>query len=305
MKKIVAMIACALMLLLAVAAEAATKEEAAAAELARLGFPGVYVTKSSYGNSSHSFVAFTTKGCISADLRNGRAAVLDNANEIVQRLREQQKNPGDCLSIMHFTVPNDTPDKDATAGWWEGNTHHFHVYALYSIVNGGQIAEEHFFTSSGAHPSHYHDILHEQKNSELTINTLTELNSLIRKGEIAPADVKPAAYVTSQEAMERVRTFYYNLNHKYYDEAYSMFAESWKRQVGFTGWVNGFATTVSQEVNILSCDRTDGVCRVYFQLRAVDNINGQDVYSLFDGHWDVTRENGRVVLGNPEVRKLQ
>ena len=48
-----------------------------------------------------------------------------------------------------------------------------------------------------------------------------------------------------------------------------------------------------------------GVCRVFFQLRAVDNVDGQTVYSLFDGHWDVTRENGRIVLGNPEVRKLK
>ena len=305
MKKIIVMIACSLMLLLAVAAEAATREEAAAAELARLGFPGVYVTKSSYGNAANCFVAFTTRGCISADLRNGRTAVLQNADEIVQKLREQQNNPGDCLSIMHFTVLNDTPDQDADAGWWEGNTHNFHVYALYSIANGGQIVGERFFTSSGAHPSHYHDTVREKKNVELTVNTLAELNSLIRTGDIAPADIKQEADVTSAEAMERVRTFYYNLNHKYYDEAYSMFAESWKRQVGFEGWVKGFATTVSQDVYNLRCDRSGDACRVYFQLQAVDNVDGQTVFSLFDGHWDVTRENGRTVLGNPEVRKLK
>ena len=305
MKKIIAMIACSLMLLFAVAAEAGAREEAAAAELARLGFPGVYVTKTSYGNAGNCFVAFTTKGCISADLRNGRAAVLENADEIVQRLREQQREFNDCLSIMKFAVPNDARDKDSNAGWWEGNTHHFQVYALYSIGNGGVVTEEHLFTGSGVQPGHYHDTLHEMKNVELTINTLTELNSQIRTGDIAPAAAKSEMEVTSAEAMERVRTFYYNLNQKYYDEAYSLFSQSWKNQVGFDGWVKGFATTVSQEVNILNCDRSGGVCRVYFQLRAVDNVDGQTVYSLFDGHWDVTRENGRIVLGNPEVRKLK
>lgn len=174
-----------------------------------------------------------------------------------------------------------------------------------TIGNGGRVTEEHFFTGSGVQPGHYHDSIHEMKNVELTVNTLTELNSLIRTGDIAPADIKAEAEITSAEAMERVRTFYYNLNQKYYDEAYSMFSQSWKNQVGFDGWVKGFATTVSQEANILNCDRSGDVCRVYFQLRAVDNVDGQTVYSLFDGHWDVTRENGRVVLGNPEVRKLK
>ena len=305
MKNIFAVIACSLLLLFSAAAEAGPKDAAAATELARLGFPGVYVTKSSYGNNSQHFVAFTTKGCISADLRNGRAAILENADEVVQNLREQQNAPDDCLSILKFGVPNDIRDKDAAAGWWEGNIHHFHVYALYSIVNGGEIKNEHLFTSSGAQPSHYHDYIHEKKNSELAINTLAELNSLIRSGDIAPAEEKPETGVTAEEAVERVRTFYYNLNHKYYDEAYNMFAESWKSQVGFDGWAAGFATTVSQEVNVLSWDRSGDVCRVFFQLRAVDNIDGKTVYSLFDGHWDVLRENGRAVLGNPEIRKMK
>ena len=84
-----------------------------------------------------------------------------------------------------------------------------------------------------------------------------------------------------------------------------MFSEAWKSQVGFNGWQSGFATTVSQEVRVLNCDRSSGVCRVYFQLHAVDNIDGKLVDSLFEGHWDVFRENGRTVLGNPLVRKIK
>jgi len=293
------------MLLFSLAVEAGPKESSASAELAKLGFPGTYVTKTSYGNYNHRFVAFTTRGCISADLRNGRAAVLENANEVVQRLREQQNKPDDCLNILKFAVPNDPRDKDAEAGWWEGTTHHFHVYAMYSIAKVGYIEDEGLFTATGANPSHYQRYLYEKKNCDLAINTLAELNFLIQNGDIAPVDVKPESSLTSEEAMDRVRTFYYNLNHKYYDEAYNMFSESWKNQVGFEGWQAGFATTVSQEVNILSCDRSGGVCRVYFQLRAVDNIDGRPVYSLFDGHWDVAVENGRAVLGNPDIRKLQ
>ena len=305
MKHLFAVIACSLLLILSMAAEAGPREDAAAAELAKLGFPGVYVTKTSYGNYNHRFVAFTTKGCISADLRNGRAAILENADEVVPKLLEQQKNPGDCLSILHFAVPNDTRDKDVNAGWWEGNTHHFHVYALYSIANAGYIVDGGLFTASGANATHYHDYLYEKKNCELAINTLDELNFLIRNGDFSPADVKPEADLTSEQAMERVRTFYYNLNQKYYDEAYNMFSEAWKSQVGFNGWQSGFATTVSQEVSVLNCDRSGGVCRVYFRLHAVDNIDGKLVDSLFEGHWDVFRENGRAVLGNPLVRKIK
>ena len=80
MKHLFAVITCSLLLILSMAAEAGPREDAAAAELAKLGFPGVYVTKTSYGNYNHRFVAFTTKGCISADLRNGRAALLENAD---------------------------------------------------------------------------------------------------------------------------------------------------------------------------------------------------------------------------------
>lgn len=305
MKNIFAVITCSLLLFFSVAAEAGPKEEAATAELAKLGFPGVYVTKTSYGNYNHRFVAFTTKGCISADIRNRRAAVLENADEVVQKLRTQQNNPGDCVNILHFAVPNDTRDKDTEAGWWEGTTHHFHVYALYSIAKVGNIVDEGLFTASGAHPSHYHGYLYEKKNCELALNTLNELNFLIQNGDIAPADVMPEADYTSEEAMERIHTFYYNLNHKYYDEAYNMFSDDWKRQTGFEGWQAGFANTVSQEVKVLSCDRSSGVCRVYFELSAVDNVEGKPVHSLFAGHWDVFRENGRAVLGNPEIRKIK
>ena len=55
MKHLFAVIACSLLLILSMAAEAGPREDAAAAELAKLGFPGVYVTKTSYGNYNHRF----------------------------------------------------------------------------------------------------------------------------------------------------------------------------------------------------------------------------------------------------------
>ena len=119
-----------------------------------------------------------------------------------------------------------------------------------------------------------------------------------------------ASQVTSIKNNSRqVLVNYINLlNNRRFQEAYNMFSNNWQSQISFNEYRSGYDNTVphSQGVWVNRIDvMPNGRARVYFDLRSVDRKNGKNIESKFRGHWDVITENGRLVLDNPEVRKVQ
>ena len=110
--------------------------------------------------------------------------------------------------------------------------------------------------------------------------------------------------INDQYARRTVNAFYTNLNNKRFSDAYSMFSSDWKSQINYDSWKNGYADTVSQNVNITDVEvQSNDLATVYFTLNAKDKQGNQTVTSSFKGQWDVIIEKGRLVLDNPSISK--
>lgn len=88
------------------------------------------------------------------------------------------KQAGYEVFETRFYVANDTRDNDRNAGYWDGATHVFNVYGLFDRDGAGNVVPGKLYTASGRKPSHYHSVLHEQKNVDLMNLVMTEAKSL-------------------------------------------------------------------------------------------------------------------------------
>lgn len=151
--------------------------EAASSIVRKMGFNQL-VTSTSYGNSSHGFMAIVGGSVMIFDTDNNRAATIFGVGPLME-FKRQVENHETGPVIVNFAVWNDTQDKDVRAGWWEGNRHHIPIYMLWRYENG-KILDNGLYTARGRNASHYHEYLYEMKNCDLAFLFYTEAIPLIK-----------------------------------------------------------------------------------------------------------------------------
>ena len=157
---------------------AADPREKAKQELESLGYSvSGQIKETSYGNSSIGFLARETGTgkLVVCDRKNHRVAVVEPITDFSILTNKQA---GHEVFETRFYVANDTRDNDRNAGYWDGATHVFNVYGLFDRDGAGNVVPGKLYTASGRKPSHYHSVLHEQKNVDLMNLVMTEAKSL-------------------------------------------------------------------------------------------------------------------------------
>ena len=157
---------------------AADPREKAKQELESLGYAvSGQIKETSYGNSSIGFLARETGTgkLVVCDRKNHRVAVVEPITDFSILTNKQA---GHEVFETRFYVANDTRDNDRNAGYWDGATHVFNVYGLFDRDGAGNVVPGKLYTASGRKPSHYHSVLHEQKNVDLMNLVMTEAKSL-------------------------------------------------------------------------------------------------------------------------------
>ena len=157
---------------------AADPREKAKQELESLGYSvNGQIKETSYGNSSVGFLARETGTgkLVVCDRKNHRVAVVEPITDFSVLTRKQA---GHEVFETRFYVANDARDNDRDAGYWDGATHVFNVYGLFDRDGAGNVVPGELYTAPGRKPSHYHSVLHEQKNVDLMNLVMTEAKSL-------------------------------------------------------------------------------------------------------------------------------
>ncbi len=110
--------------------------------------------------------------------------------------------------------------------------------------------------------------------------------------------------ITSEEARGCVTGYINALNGRRFREAYNKLSTDWQGDFQYETWVRGYDNTISQRIDSAEIDNANSDCvTVNFVLKSTDrNSSGGTINRTFQGTWDVIRENGKLVLDNPNVK---
>ncbi|MBR2215500.1 MAG: DUF805 domain-containing protein [Selenomonadaceae bacterium] len=110
---------------------------------------------------------------------------------------------------------------------------------------------------------------------------------------------------TQQAAISTLESFHGNITRKDYRQAYDCLSENFKQRMSYTGWADGFGTTISSEVNDVKVwSEKEGQIVLTYNLKAVDKMNGKQKITNFSGTAVMIKENGAWKI-NEVTNKLQ
>lgn len=126
-----------------------------------------------------------------------------------------------------------------------------------------------------------------------------------RQTDTAQTTTQPRG-ITSEEAKSCVAEYIGALNGRQFREAYNKLSKEWQSEFEYETWVHGYDNTVSQRISSAGIANANSECvTINFVLRSKDrNGSGGTINRTFQGTWDVIRENGKLVLDNPNVKVI-
>lgn len=106
-------------------------------------------------------------------------------------------------------------------------------------------------------------------------------------------DKNPGKTVQQRAAVQTLLDFHDNITKRNFGKAYDCLSWDFQSYMSYDGWVPGFSTTVSSEVDDIKIVSESGnkIVLTYI-LKAVDNINGRQETTYFNGTVSVISENG-------------
>jgi predicted Ser/Thr protein kinase len=124
--------------------------------------------------------------------------------------------------------------------------------------------------------------------------------------QIAPPPAPPTtAPVQVADAAVSVRNFYTYIAQRNYQPAYALYSRRLQSTIGYSGWVNGYATTESVGgIYANTLTQSGAIAVVSFGVSSVDLINAQHVNKTFQGTWDMVREDGLWKLDRPHIQQV-
>ena len=104
---------------------------------------------------------------------------------------------------------------------------------------------------------------------------------------------KPLTGENQKQAVETLVSFHRNITQKQYRNAYNLLSYDFQYEMNYDGWAAGFNTTVSSSVSQISVvSESHEEISLNYILTAVDNIQGREEITKFNGTVRLINENG-------------
>ncbi len=137
------------------------------------------VLATSYGHSkdgSLSLIGGKGYRLFLIDEKNHLKAFVNFTPKVYNFIKNKSTHPSPITYQM--TIKNESSGDDDQEGLWQGKDHVFPIYAMYKFDQEGNVVPGMLYTGHGAYPSHYHDVLKEQRHVDLANLVLTEMQAL-------------------------------------------------------------------------------------------------------------------------------
>ena len=112
--------------------------------------------------------------------------------------------------------------------------------------------------------------------------------------------------ITSSQARNLADDYIAALNRRDFQAAYSKYSKDWQSDFAYETWRRGYDNTISQRItsgNVSNAGTNRAT--IEFVLESKDRTGSSGTITRrFQGTWDVIRENGKLVLDNPDVKVL-
>ncbi|TCS81408.1 zinc ribbon domain-containing protein [Pectinatus cerevisiiphilus] len=144
--------------------------------------PEQKVIASTLGHNENGFLALVNDShgnykFIIYDKNNDRIAKVYFSMKTYNFYIQKSYNTFDPL-ICLLEIDDDVRDNDEGLGIWNGSKHTFPIYALFKVDQLGNVIPGMLYSGYGLKPSHYHEVLKEQKNVDMVNLLLTEMKTL-------------------------------------------------------------------------------------------------------------------------------
>lgn len=140
------------------------------------------VLATSYGHNEKGFISILQRdgqyGFYILNSVDHQIAFVPFSQSLYHFYEKKERKSYNPSFAFNITIFDDKVDRDKNAGAWEKNNHIIPVYIDFEIDAKGNIIPGMINTAESLNPSHYHDVLYEQKNVNTINLLLTEMKSL-------------------------------------------------------------------------------------------------------------------------------
>lgn len=137
----------------------------------------------------------------------------------------------------------------------------------------------------------------------IAVETVLETLYKMQEAEDPLKDIKKTQLIPFHNAYESVKAFYYYLQSRRLEDAYALLSNNFIKGGSFEEWKKGYAPLL--DVTIVSIYPDVKVKnRIRIKLATRDYIDNQITYNFFEGFWDVKKIDGKWLLWEPEIRRI-
>lgn len=124
------------------------------------------------------------------------------------------------------------------------------------------------------------------------------------KSKEALKDVRRIVFEPNKSPLEAVRCFYNYLKIRNLPKAFELLSDNFVRGYSFEHWAKGYEPLLDTTVLMIWPNKTIDN-RIHVKLGTTDFVDGEIVYKLFQGYWDVRQIDGRWLLWHPRIRQVE
>ena len=164
------------------------------------------------------------------------------------------------------------------------------LYGGYTMLNGSSTAKTNMVAT-------------QTTDSAQQTQTASETTTSANSAPLPPVE----RLIEEAEAIKTACDFYNLFSRRLYRLAYYYFSENWKSQITYEGWVSGFNNTLSNQllwidVPVGAANETNATAK--FRLKSRDRDHNRIMVQIFEGEWHLVKENGRWMLDDASVKKV-
>lgn len=108
------------------------------------------------------------------------------------------------------------------------------------------------------------------------------------------------------KAGEFLVSYFRNIDNKHFQASWRQLSPNWRTHfTSIDTYSAMYKDTLSQNIEIVNVEYVNSnKAVVYFKLVAIDRTNSGTKKQFFAGKWDVIKQDGRLYMDNPDVKKL-
>lgn len=116
-------------------------------------------------------------------------------------------------------------------------------------------------------------------------------------------DIQRIVFDPDASSLEAVRAFYNYLKARKLEKAFELLSDNFKRGYSFEAWKKGYDSLLDTSVIMIKED-PEKVNRILVKLSTSDMVDGEIVYTFFEGYWDVKENVNRWELWDASIKEI-